>query len=155
MPTKTPRRCRICKRQRILNSLRSRVCYECLPRVQEKKQQQAREESERAEAYLKLVDEHGEFCMICGAWPMKRRLNVDCHKSGVIRGLLCYRCNYGLHWFRDNPAFLRAAAAYLERFPTPATVTDLLEFDEANESFEDYRERMIKIQQAELARLRK
>lgn len=36
------------------------------------------------------------------------------HKSKVIRGLLCTRCNQGLGYFRDNPDFLSSAAEYLK-----------------------------------------
>ena len=53
-------------------------------------------------------------CAICLRPPTTRPLHVDHeHSSGVIRGLLCFRCNYGLSWFRENPAWLENAAAYL------------------------------------------
>lgn len=58
-------------------------------------------------------------CDICG---MERRgqhlqaLHVDhCHRTGVFRGMLCNHCNRGLGLFFDEPARLRAAAAYLEK----------------------------------------
>lgn len=44
----------------------------------------------------KLIDEHGDKCAICKkpSSEFKKRLSVDhSHKSGRIRGLLCYRCN--------------------------------------------------------------
>lgn len=37
-----------------------------------------------------------------------------CHKTERIRGLLCNGCNSGIGWFRENPARLLAAIAYLE-----------------------------------------
>ena len=45
-------------------------------------------------------------CVICGRHQseFKQRLHVDhCHKSGKIRGLLCFNCNCGLGNFKDNP----------------------------------------------------
>lgn len=41
--------------------------------------------------------------------------SVDhCHKSGVIRGLLCDSCNFMIGQARDNPTLLLSGAAYLE-----------------------------------------
>lgn len=108
------RTCRICKIQRSVNS--HRICQRCEPawreRIEKKKVLTAR----LSAAFDVLAEEHGENCMICDAEPRKRRMNVDhSHRTGEIRGLLCYMCNYGLRWFRDNPELLRSAASYLER----------------------------------------
>lgn len=43
--------------------------------------------------------------------------NVDhCHKSGVVRYILCSPCNRGLAAFRENPVALRKAADLMEIF---------------------------------------
>lgn len=43
------------------------------------------------------------------------RLQVDhCHKTGVVRGLLCGACNSAAGRLRDDPARLRKLADYLE-----------------------------------------
>jgi hypothetical protein len=70
---------------------------------------------------LELSYEHfkalngGERCAICERGPGSRRLDRDHdHTTGRPRGLLCARCNRALpNWMTS--AWLRAAAAYLER----------------------------------------
>lgn len=47
------------------------------------------------EEYDSMLDRQGGVCLICGRPPKKRRLHVDHeHKTGKIRGLLCFQCNY-------------------------------------------------------------
>ena len=56
-------------------------------------------------------------CAICKGAPTGKgdRLHVDhCHTSGKVRALLCHHCNTLLGLAGDDPARLRAAAAYLE-----------------------------------------
>jgi hypothetical protein len=56
----------------------------------------------------------GGKCAICG---VKDRLVIDHdHKSGLMRGLLCYKHNSGLGSFSDNLPLLKAAVDYLEHF---------------------------------------
>lgn len=67
------------------------------------------------EAFDALLASQGGVCAICGGGPGLRGWHVDhCHSGGHVRGVLCEACNLGLGKFRDNPAALRAAAAYLE-----------------------------------------
>lgn len=55
-----------------------------------------------------------QVCAICGS--TEKRFHVDhSHQTGVVRGLLCGPCNHTLGLMQDEPARLRAAAAYLER----------------------------------------
>lgn len=50
------------------------------------------------EQYERLLAAQGGGCAICGNPPKTRRLHVDHdHKTGAVRGLLCYRCNRFLH----------------------------------------------------------
>lgn len=72
--------------------------------------------------YEAMVEAQGNRCSICGSQPDPQgvkaasRLHVDHdHISGAVRDLLCNRCNMGVGYFLDDPARLRAAAAYIER----------------------------------------
>lgn len=65
-----------------------------------------------------LVKKHHGLCDICGGPPDGRwkRLCIDhCHKTGRFRGLLCFKCNRAIGYFKDSPKLLRKAAAYLEK----------------------------------------
>lgn len=54
-------------------------------------------------------------CAICRR-KSTRTLCVDhCHKTGIVRELLCDKCNTGLGQFDDRPSFLARAKAYLEK----------------------------------------
>ena len=54
-------------------------------------------------------------CLICQERaPAGSRLVVDHnHDTGVVRGLLCSRCNTGIGLLGEDPARIIAAAMYL------------------------------------------
>ena len=69
------------------------------------------------EAYLKLLTASQNHCMICAKEGLARNLNVDhSHKTGKVRGLLCYNCNNGLGSFKDNLSLLLKAVLYLLKY---------------------------------------
>ena len=54
-------------------------------------------------------------CMICGS---DARVCIDhCHDTGVVRGILCTKCNLGLGSFDDSIDKLKAAISYLKDSP--------------------------------------
>lgn len=58
-------------------------------------------------------------CGLCGKHQTdeKKRLAVDHdHATGKVRMLLCANCNKGIGNLQEDPALLRRAADYLERF---------------------------------------
>ncbi|OFX04188.1 MAG: hypothetical protein A3E78_02530 [Alphaproteobacteria bacterium RIFCSPHIGHO2_12_FULL_63_12] len=66
--------------------------------------------------FLKMVAAQGGVCAICQRAPKPRkRLHVDHdHKTGRVRGALCFHCNHRLLGRgRENPEQHQRAAAYL------------------------------------------
>lgn len=56
----------------------------------------------------------GDSCAICGRKGKTRAIAVDHdHKTGLIRGRLCDRCNRGIAWFHDDPELFRRCSDYL------------------------------------------
>jgi Autographiviridae endonuclease VII len=71
------------------------------------------------EQYNEMLQRQGGCCAICRN-PQNnhtsKRLHVDHdHSTGVVRGLLCYRCNQGLGSFEENIVLLRLCIEYLEK----------------------------------------
>lgn len=69
--------------------------------------------------YDRLAAEQRNRCAICNSQvdtiPHKKLYVDHCHMTGVVRGLLCSACNFGLGKFKDSTINLRAAIEYLER----------------------------------------
>jgi hypothetical protein len=70
----------------------------------------------------RLADQQG-LCCICGkeiafdrtAGSKDTTANIDhCHKTGSVRGILCWPCNVGIGKLKDDPKILRRAASYIE-----------------------------------------
>jgi hypothetical protein len=139
---KTCRRCHVAKpldqfrRRREISDGRTPWCRACLSeyerepvrteRHQERQRQRYRVDARRSknlrakfgltlDEYHEMLEAQGGVCKVCGGVNIDRRLAVDhCHATGRVRGLLCGLCNIGLGYFKDDPARLRGALAYLE-----------------------------------------
>jgi hypothetical protein len=78
-----------------------------------------------AHRYQEMLREQNNVCAICGK-PEKasdnasgkiKDLAIDhCHKSNVVRALLCSNCNRALGLFNDDPALLVKAQAYVLKY---------------------------------------
>ena len=129
-------RCKVCGIEQQASEMRSdyrymcRVCFSKKGNEWQKKHPTESTKHKRRHHYFRKfglsieaveerVRQQGRACAVCGE-PFS-----DCrgyaphvdhdHKTGVVRGVLCFRCNAGLGSFKDDVARLRAAIAYLER----------------------------------------
>jgi hypothetical protein len=70
------------------------------------------------EEYIELFDRQDGRCAICGREPKSRALHVDhSHKTGDVRGLLCWTCNKALRFIHDDPLYATDVAKYLTSEP--------------------------------------
>jgi hypothetical protein len=68
----------------------------------------------------KLASQNG-VCAICGNGHSGRlnakHLSVDHdHDTGMVRGLLCSKCNMGIGYFKENHEILQKAIDYLDKW---------------------------------------
>lgn len=71
------------------------------------------------EEYDKILEYQGGVCAICLEPPKgNRRFAVDhCHRTGLIRGLLCWQCNRAIGSFYDRQELMWTAFVYLFTIP--------------------------------------
>lgn len=117
------RPCDQCERnraERFFAGPRARKCADCL-----KANRSAATHARRVlvtygltvEQYEALLAHQDGACAIC-CGTRRYRLNVDHdHATGLVRGLLCRRCNKLLRDARDNHLVLAAASRFLQRPP--------------------------------------
>jgi hypothetical protein len=65
------------------------------------------------EAFEALLASQGGGCAICGK-PDVDHVDQD-HRTGRVRGILCFRCNVAIGQMDDDCERLAAAMAYLAR----------------------------------------
>jgi len=67
---------------------------------------------ERGE-FDEIMLDQGDLCAVCRERPAE---HVDhCHKTGAVRGILCFNCNGMLGQARDRVDILLEGIRYLER----------------------------------------
>ena len=111
--------CRVCV------NAKQKAWYERSGKTHMRTQQLRKDFGLSADEYAALVSVQGGRCAICGDAPGGARphLSVDHdHTTGVIRALLCLRCNVGLGQFKEDPLRLASAIAYLRNHEQSARV---------------------------------
>lgn len=73
--------------------------------------------------YAELLAKQDGHCALCPATPKTRKLHTDRdHKTGLVRGLLCMRCNRALpSWITTG--WLDKAWRYLDRSARAETLS--------------------------------
>lgn len=73
--------------------------------------------------YDALLEFQDGVCAICERPPLTRRLEVDHdHKSGLVRGLLCWFCNKKVIGRYTEPDVFEAAVIYLKYPPARSVI---------------------------------
>jgi hypothetical protein len=70
------------------------------------------------EEYEAKLKEQNYRCAICNS-ETHNGINWcadHCHSTGTKRGVLCYKCNVGLGYFKDNVESLENAIMYLNKY---------------------------------------
>ena len=66
----------------------------------------------------RILHDQGQVCAICGAseteHAVKWHVDHD-HNDGVVRGILCQRCNQAIGLLGENPQVASRAATYLAK----------------------------------------
>lgn len=70
------------------------------------------------EQYDKMFSRQSGTCAIClSINPSGRRLHIDHnHKTGRVRGLLCYRCNAAIGYAREDRNIISEIFRYLLKY---------------------------------------
>lgn len=68
------------------------------------------------EDFTAMLAQQHNACGICERTFVRKPCVDHCHFTGLVRGLLCRKCNVGIGQLEDNPVFARKSAAYLERW---------------------------------------
>jgi len=70
-----------------------------------------------ASDFERMLSSQDNSCAICNTKDSgKRNFVIDhCHTTGVVRGILCSRCNTMLGFSKDNEETLRNAIIYLNK----------------------------------------
>lgn len=66
--------------------------------------------------YNQILEKQNHSCAICKkhANTFNNNFHVDhCHKTAIVRGLLCYNCNMAIGRFQDSIEYLKNAIVYL------------------------------------------
>lgn len=70
-----------------------------------------------ADDFHRMMEEQNGLCKICDVQLTLAMIHVDhCHRSGIVRGILCSRCNQAIGLMDEDASRFDKAKQYLMRF---------------------------------------
>ena len=64
--------------------------------------------------YKEMLQEQDGVCSICQTYKNEQLCVDHCHQTGIVRGLLCKKCNTVIGMLNDDVDILKNAIQYLE-----------------------------------------
>lgn len=110
--------CKVCVNSGRLDRYHNDLEFRAKFKAQTKKSKLKLKYGLSVEDYESLIKKQKNKCKICDI-EFNNKSQTDstvvdhCHKTGIVRGLLCRMCNLGIGNFKDNPKYLILAASYL------------------------------------------
>ena len=108
--------CSLCNEQFLRNNNRQRYCRKCVPNKVAADRLRFYGISQRD--YDRMIIEQNNSCAICKVDFLSlknHQIHIDhCHDTGITRGILCGRCNYGMV-FVDLDGWISSASEYKSR----------------------------------------
>ena len=104
---KREKACEHCSRWFKPASPRQIWCKACVPDDQNRRRMQKYNLSQ--EMFTEMYNEQGGKCKLC---PNPIEVVDHCHVTGVVRGLLCHRCNINISLLERDIEFLKQAIIY-------------------------------------------
>ena len=102
--------CKVCDDERKRETTRQRL-KDPAKRAKQNKQKRLWKYGLSEEMFIGLLNRSNNSCEICQS---TKKLVIDhCHKTGKVRGVLCWSCNIALGHFQDKEEKLLKALAYL------------------------------------------
>lgn len=112
-----PEKCRASvRRWAAENPTKKRECARSWREKNPRKHRESERRSDVKRRYGLTLEEYDTIiargCAICGRSEGSMHLD-HCHATGLVRDCLCSECNHGIGLFKDDPALLAKAIAYL------------------------------------------
>lgn len=113
-----------CKYGHKIKFVSTNNCVECNNILREKNKEYFRwsrikkEYNLTKDEFYIILEKQNYSCPICGVniLNMLKNIHVDHnHTTGIVRGILCSKCNQGIGLFMENKNILKSAIEYLEK----------------------------------------